>query len=772
MVCCMAFRSLVFTLLINRIMEKLKENIKFSIKLKIFLLIVSIILFVSSSLVSFFLIRSKAELEKEIEKRGILEINRLVLDVEYAVLTKNLTSLENILKSRLLKPDIVYLEIIGNNENSLTVQQKSEYGTFFKINEPISNLGKNVQRSSLSSSTKDKVRFYEFISPILSERLVSNEFENELDLIMMGGKTQGKQYLPSKIGKAKIAITLETMDKQMSNLLFGSIFIVIIIVAISILFSVFFTNKIVAPIRNVALTAIEISEGNLKKRVKVNSSDETGILALNFNKMAISLQQTVDNLKEEITQRNQATLNLQKNEEKYRKLIESANDAIFIADAENGIIVDVNRKAEKLLGLPSSEIIGMQQAQLHPKEESERYKELFFDEVQKKEGFIGIPEDVYVCHRDGVKVPVEISTNVIDLGDKKFIQGIFRDISERKAMEDELRSTKYQLQEIIDNTTAIIYLKGIDGRYLLINKRYEIVFNIKQKDILGKSDYDIFPKELADSFRKNDSKVIKANKPLEIEEFAPHDDGLHTYISVKFPVYDTSNVLYGVCGISTDITERKKIEKEILKIEENERNRIGRDLHDSIGQLLTIVFINLQVLQKELEMKALEKESKQAKRIVDLTNSTIKHTRMLAKGLSPLSDDEDDLYEMLEELIFNTESIFGISCDFECNKNVLSYDYSVKTNLYRIAQEAINNAIKHANPKNITVMIHSQNGNTIFQIKDDGSGIEKSQNMKKGMGLRTMKYRANLIGASLDIDNDINGGTIVNCKFKVENKNS
>ena len=747
-------------------MKELKKNIRFSIKIKIFILIVSIISFISISLGSFFIIRSKGELEKEIEKRGVIEIKSFVLDVEYAVLTKNVTVLNNILKSRLRKPDIVCLKVEGNNGKILAMQEKAEYGTLFKTNESTDYLKENVYRSSLSSSSKVNARIYEFTTPIFAEKMEINKFENELDLIMMGGKVKANQYLPSKTGMVKMAISLENMDKQLVNFFFGSLFIVIFVVIISILVSLFFTNMITAPIRNVALTAIEISEGNLEKRVVVNTSDETGILAINFNKMAESLKSTVDNLKKEIEQRKQVARNLQESEKKYRKLTESANDAIFITDTETGIIIDANKKAEKLLGIHSSEIIGMHQTQLHPKRESKRYKKLFLDVTRKGEGFIGIPDDVHVCRKDGTKTPVEISCNVIKLGDKKVLQGIFRDMSERKTMENELRSTKNQLQEIIDNTTAVIYLKDIEGRYLMINKRYEELFHIKKEEIRGKTDHSIFPKDIASMLRKHDIEVINTKAPIEIEELVPHDDELRTYFSVKFPVYDASYVMYGVCCISTDITERKKIEKEILEIEENERNRIGRDLHDSIGQLLTIIFIKSQVLQKELEMKALENESKQAEKITELTKSTIKHTRMLVKGLSPLSDDDVTLYKMLEELVFNMENIHGISCTFEGDQNILFHDYSVKTNLYRIAQEAINNSIKHANPKKITVRIFSENGNTIFQVKDDGKGINESLEKKKGMGLDTMKYRANLIGASLNIRNGINGGTIVNCSIK------
>jgi PAS domain S-box-containing protein len=117
------------------------------------------------------------------------------------------------------------------------------------------------------------------------------------------------------------------------------------------------------------------------------------------------------------------------------------------------------------------------------------------------------------------------------------------------------------LQAIIDNSTAVIYVKDLDGRFLLINRRFEALFHVSRADIVGKTDHDLFPAERADAFRAFDQRVLAAGVPLESEEIAPHDDGLHTYISVKCPLRDASGVTYGICGISTDITERKRAEQ-------------------------------------------------------------------------------------------------------------------------------------------------------------------------------------------------------------------
>jgi PAS domain S-box-containing protein len=119
-----------------------------------------------------------------------------------------------------------------------------------------------------------------------------------------------------------------------------------------------------------------------------------------------------------------------------------------------------------------------------------------------------------------------------------------------------LLASRQQLQSILDNTPAVIYMKDPAGKYISINQQYEALFHISRKAVVGKSDYDIFPRENADAFRANDLRVLRDRQPILIEETAPHDDGPHNYISAKFPLYHADGTPYAVCGISTDISER------------------------------------------------------------------------------------------------------------------------------------------------------------------------------------------------------------------------
>lgn len=126
----------------------------------------------------------------------------------------------------------------------------------------------------------------------------------------------------------------------------------------------------------------------------------------------------------------------------------------------------------------------------------------------------------------------------------------------------DLNEDREPYHAIIDNCTAVIYLKDLAGRYLFVNRQYEDLFHRNRRDILGKTDFEIFPPEHAAAFRANDLKVLEAGKPLKLEEVAPHDDGPHIYVSLKFPMRDARGQVYGICGISSDITEFKRLEEE------------------------------------------------------------------------------------------------------------------------------------------------------------------------------------------------------------------
>lgn len=251
-------------------------------------------------------------------------------------------------------------------------------------------------------------------------------------------------------------------------------------------------------------------------------------------------------------------------------ILASAGEGIYGLD-RHGKMHFVNPAGAAMLGYEVEELLGapMHETVHHTKADGSPYGSedcpiyaAFHDGAVHK-----VDTEVF-WRKDGTSCPVEYtSTPIWEQNQLAGAVVTFRDVTERQEAQEALMRSEHLLRSIINNTTAVIYVKWADGRYILINSQYEKLFNISQEQMRGRTDYDIFPKEIADAFRENDLKVLRTKGPIESEEDAPHEDGLHTYISVKFPLLDASGMPYATCGISTDITELKCAQDELRKSE-------------------------------------------------------------------------------------------------------------------------------------------------------------------------------------------------------------
>jgi signal transduction histidine kinase len=214
--------------------------------------------------------------------------------------------------------------------------------------------------------------------------------------------------------------------------------------------------------------------------------------------------------------------------------------------------------------------------------------------------------------------------------------------------------------------------------------------------------------------------------------------------------------------LKSEISERKRLEKSILEISEKEKGRIAQDLHDGLGQHLTGVAFLSKVLERKLIEKSVP-DAYDAAKIARLVNEAINQTRELARGLLPVQSGSKGLMSALRHLASEVEELFDISCRFRVDEDVSIRNSDLATHLYRIAQEAVTNAIKHGQSRQIFIGLSHRPGKVILSIQDDGSGFTNRLKNKEGMGIRTMNYRANMIGASLDIQKNPAGGTVVVC---------
>jgi PAS domain S-box-containing protein len=353
-----------------------------------------------------------------------------------------------------------------------------------------------------------------------------------------------------------------------------------------------------------------------------------GTLQYREARIAICGEDEVLVLVRDITDRKQMEQALRDSEERYRRIIETTSEGVWIIDAENQTVFANNRMAQ-MLGYTLDEIVGAPVLAFMSEESqaiaSAKIKRLY---QGHRETF-----DFQLRHKDGSDLWVLVSANPIFVGEAYTERnqsrqyagalGMFTDITQRKQAEEALkkahdqleirveertaqlrqaisslrftnlqlqsemaerqhaqealRESQQQLQAILDYSPAVIYLKDSHGRNLLINRQFETLFHVERDAVKGKTEYDLFPDEIAATFRANDLKVLESGNPLKIEEVVPQDDGLHTYISIKFPLYDSAGVPYAVCGISTDITDRKKAEEELQQSEARFREVARRE---------------------------------------------------------------------------------------------------------------------------------------------------------------------------------------------------
>ncbi|MHC4675143.1 MAG: PAS domain S-box protein, partial [Planctomycetota bacterium] len=266
--------------------------------------------------------------------------------------------------------------------------------------------------------------------------------------------------------------------------------------------------------------------------------------------------------------RRRAAEALRESEERYRTLLQTMNEGFAILD-ENETFTYTNDRFYQMLGYSPDEIVGHRLYDFL----DEDNRRIFAEQIARRRRGEAESYEGTFTRKGGGKTHAIISPRPIfdSVGKFNGSFGVVTDITERKQMEEVLRENEERLQAILDNTTAHIFLKDAEGRYMVANRHLQNLFKVPQEQILGKTDYDFFPKEIAETYRANTQKVLESGTSMEFEEINPEDDGLHTYLSVKFPIHDANGVPYAVCGVSTDITDRKRAEEALRESRDVER---------------------------------------------------------------------------------------------------------------------------------------------------------------------------------------------------------
>jgi PAS domain S-box-containing protein len=314
-------------------------------------------------------------------------------------------------------------------------------------------------------------------------------------------------------------------------------------------------------------------------------------------------------------------------------------------------------------------------------------------------------------------------------------QGLQREITERKLAEQSLRESEQRLQSVLDNSSAVIYLKDLKGRYQLVNCCFESVFGIRREQLYGQTDYDVFPKATADVFRANDELVIQSGEIIQCEEVTTHGDAPHTYVSIKFPLRDIHNQVYAVAGISTDITDRKRDEENI--------RQYAAELERSNSQLQQFAHIAAHDLREPLRRvgsfcgllkRHYHKQfGEEADKWIDSAVDGVRQLQEILKDLLIYSQVDNPgirfeptdcglVYQQVLETLRPAidQSRATVTCD------PLPIIVASRLQLAQLFENLIGNAIKFRGERPPVVHVSAERSaeQCIFSVRDNGIGIK------------------------------------------------
>ncbi|HQY88814.1 MAG TPA: PAS domain S-box protein, partial [Tepidisphaeraceae bacterium] len=317
-------------------------------------------------------------------------------------------------------------------------------------------------------------------------------------------------------------------------------------------------------------------------------------------------------------------------------------------------------------------------------------------------------------------------------------------------------------------TTAADAILVTDGRGIVrtVNAAFSRMFGYNAAEIRGQNAVDL----VSPPFRRVLLGLISTCPPSSSETHQSHQIVALRKTNTEFPVeVSIGSFMDGertLVLVLRDMTERRRLERQILEISKLEQQRIGQDLHDGLCQELTALSFGLQSLENKLNQDSLSSHASAVSKLTSLVDQTLAQARDLARGLNPISIDGGGFPSALSELATRLATLFSIECTFAFNSSTSVINSEVATQLYRIAQEASSNSIRHGRAKRIEIRLESVGEDHVLTIEDDGVGIELNNPKKTGVGLEIMRYRASLVGGVFEISPTSPHGTRVTCTLR------
>ncbi|MBB5031017.1 PAS domain S-box protein [Prosthecobacter vanneervenii] len=469
---------------------------------------------------------------------------------------------------------------------------------------------------------------------------------------------------------------------------------------------------------------------------------------------------------QDITTHRQAEQALIESEVRFRTIFEQAVVGVGLVDLATGRFIDVNLRYATIVGRSRREMLRLSAEELTHAEDRPRHRRMY---QQLKSG--AIPEfhlEQRCLRQDGSLVWVNLNASLLSplTGRADQMLVMVEDITSRKLAEENYRREQGFNEILASHTSAIIILMDRRGHIMHANDAALQLTGFSRKEIVGKPppwDHPFMEKAEKDWAKKSITDML-AGKNMDTREVSIFSkDGRRHIVALSSIITKTPDG--GVDRIiitGTDLTERNRLQKEILKISEQEQARIGHNLHDGIGQTMTGISSLIEALAGELTGS--QRES--AARIYQLMQQAIQEVRHMSHSLSPASVKNRGLGGALHLLAETIRTNHRTSCTCEVDPDIKVEDPEKETHIYRIAQEAANNALRHGRPSSIRISLQRKGEeNAVLKIEDNGRGLSKRAASHPGIGMRVMDYRANLIEGSLIVKKGARRGVSVICRF-------
>lgn len=462
---------------------------------------------------------------------------------------------------------------------------------------------------------------------------------------------------------------------------------------------------------------------------------------------------------------------LREAEERFRVVAMNAPVGIF-QDEPDGRCVFVNRYWTELTGLSYEESLGFGWMKaVHP----EDLQRAMAKWQACAEAQVEYRDEYRLVRRDGSEVLVVAAVQATHdaAGAAVGYLGTLLDITDRKLAEEQLRLRESQLAAILDNTPSVIYLKDAEGRYRIANFTEHNEFQ-HLNDVIGKTDLEIFPEEVARGFMRSDQQVWSAKVTCNFEEVVPHRDGrLHTYRSNKFPVFDENGAMMALGGISTDITDlreahemqqrQQELLRNLIEVQECEKQFLCHEFHDGLIQYAVGSLMLLESFQRQHSNAP---DTDKITMAIASLRKGVEDGRRVIRGIRPAVLDDSGLAAAVEDLI-GQYSTSGMMVTSDCDPDIGRLPESIQTTVYRVIQEALNNAHKYSGTDVVRIELHKTNGELFLEIQDFGCGFDVEASRKRGFGLLGMTERVRLLGGQCTIHSEPDVGTRVSVRLPI-----